>query len=86
MIGSLYDRYKARDLIYYRFATYYAIYEKFFFLFMLANIGFPPSQFHSRIFYFLGVGNNDLILSLVCVVALFNFSGIINFGFTLKFL
>jgi NADH:ubiquinone oxidoreductase subunit 4 (subunit M) len=44
-VGYLYDRYKTRNLFYYRFSKYYAIYAIFFFFLMLANIGFPPTQF-----------------------------------------
>lgn len=53
---------------------------------MLANIGFPPSQLCRRIFYLTGIASTDIILSLLCGIALFNLSGLINFGFIQKFL
>lgn len=53
---------------------------------MLANIGFPPSQFYSRIFNLSGIASVDIILSLCCGILLFNLSGLINFGYIQKFL
>jgi NADH-quinone oxidoreductase subunit M len=43
-VGYLYDRYKSRNLLYYRgLASIMPIYAIMFFILILANLGFPPT-------------------------------------------
>ena len=86
MIGFLYDSYKVRDMWYYRYGNHYALYSRLFFLLILANLGFPLSQFCCRIFYLTGIASVDITLSLFSGIALFGLSGLINFGFLQKYL
>lgn len=80
LIGILYDRYKIREIYYYRdLFTIMPIFSKVFFVFILANIGFPPSlNFIAEFFILSGIASIDLMLSFCCCIALF-LSGLINF-------
>jgi NADH-quinone oxidoreductase subunit M len=56
-IGILYDRYKTRNLFYFRgLVTIMPLYSFFFFLFSLANLGFPLTvNFISEMLIFIGL-------------------------------
>ena len=48
---------------------------------MLANIGFPPTQFCFRIIYLCGVMETNLFAGLLSGFGILLFAGISGFGF-----
>lgn len=66
LVGVVYDRYKTRNLLYYGgLASVMPIYGVFFFLFSLANIGFPfTSNFIGELFIIIGVVVTNLFSGL----------------------
>ena len=71
-IGMLYDRYKSRNIFYYRgLVTIMPIYCFFFFIFSLANLGFPSTlNFISELLIFFG------LFQTVPSIAILTLSGI----------
>lgn len=53
---------------------------------MLANIGFPPTQFCFRIFDLCGIMNTNVITGFLSGLGIFIFAGVSGFGFLLIFL
>lgn len=79
MVGYLYDRYKSRNIFYYRFSLYYALYTIVFFIFVLANIGFPPTQFCFRTSYFMRLFETNIFVAFFSGFAISLFAGISGF-------
>ena len=52
---------------------------------MLANIGFPPTQFYFRIIYLCGVIEANIFTGLLTGFGIFISAGISGFGFLLMF-
>jgi NADH:ubiquinone oxidoreductase subunit 4 (subunit M) len=79
-IGLLYDRYKTRNIFYYRsLANVMPIFSFFLFLFFLANLGFPgTANFVSEILIFLGVCQSNLLAAFLSLSSIL-LSGIIGF-------
>lgn len=79
-VGFLYDRYKSRNLLYYRGLTnVMPLYSIIFFLFALANLGFPPTlNFISELLILAGVIENNLFSALLSGFGIL-FAGIAGF-------
>ena len=58
LVGSLYDRYKTRNILYYGgLVSFMPVFTMFFFLFTLANVSFPGTfGFVGEFFILLGLG------------------------------
>jgi NADH:ubiquinone oxidoreductase subunit 4 (subunit M) len=84
LIGSLYKRFNTRNVEYFGgFATFMPVFTIFFFIFMLANFGFPIlSSFPAELLIMLGVFSSNkviffllttgVLLSIVYCMFLFN--------------
>ena len=72
-IGFIYDRYKSRNIYYYRgLVTIMPIFSFFFFVFSLANLGFPSTvNFVSEILIFLGIFNTVPSIVLLTLFGIF---------------
>ena len=72
-IGFIYDRYKSRNIYYYRgLVTIMPIFSFFFFVFSLANLGFPSTvNFVSEILIFLGVFNTVPSIAILTLFGIF---------------
>jgi len=79
MVGYLYDRYKSRNIFYYRFSFNYALYTIIFFIFVLANLGFPPTQFYFRITHFMWLFETNIFIAFFSGFSILLFAGISGF-------
>jgi proton-translocating NADH-quinone oxidoreductase chain M len=72
MIGMLYDRFKSRNLYYYRGLVFIMpLFSFFFFLFSLANLGFPSTiNFVAEILIFLGLFDITPSIALFSLIGL----------------
>jgi proton-translocating NADH-quinone oxidoreductase chain M len=79
-IGMLYDRYKSRSIFYFRgLVAILPFFCFFFFIFSLANLGFPPTvNFVSEMLIFFGLFASVPSISLFTLVGVF-FSAIYSF-------
>lgn len=79
-VGYLYDRYKSRNLFYYRgLVNIMPIYTIVFFILILANLGFPPTlNFVSEFLILSGVMENNIIAACLSGIGIF-FAGISGF-------
>jgi len=79
-VGYLYDRYKTRNLFYYRgIVQIMPIYTIIFFILMLANIGFPPTlNFVSEFLILCGLIDLNIFTGLLSGFGIF-FAGISGF-------
>ena len=50
-----------------------------FFYFMLANIGFPPTQFYLRTFSLNGLVEVNIFIAFLSLISIFIFSGVSGF-------
>jgi proton-translocating NADH-quinone oxidoreductase chain M len=72
IIGMLYDRYKSRNIFYYRgLVTIMPFFCFFFFLFSLANLGFPSTvNFIAEILIFFGLFDNVPSIAIITLIGL----------------
>ncbi len=72
LVGVLYDRYKTRNLLYYGgLASVMPLFSFFFFLFTLANIGFPfTSNFVGEFYTLLGVVSSNLVVGITALFSI----------------
>jgi proton-translocating NADH-quinone oxidoreductase chain M len=79
-VGYLYDRYKSRNLLYYRgLVNIMPIYTITFFFLLLANLGFPPTlNFVSELLILAGLAEANLLTALLSTVGIL-FAGISGF-------
>lgn len=73
VIGMLYDRYKSRNIFYYRgLVTIMPLFCFFFFIFSLANLGFPSTvNFISEMLIFLGLFQTVPSIAILTLVGIF---------------
>jgi NADH-quinone oxidoreductase subunit M len=72
-IGMLYDRYKSRNIFYYRgLVTIMPLFSFFFFIFSLANLGFPSTvNFISEMLIFFGIFQTSPSIALITLSGIF---------------
>lgn len=72
-IGVLYERYHTRNLYYYRgISTVMPVFSIMFFIFNLANLGFPGTlNFISEFLLVVGIFNYSLIFGLLSLIGVF---------------
>jgi NADH-quinone oxidoreductase subunit M len=72
-IGFIYDRYKSRNIYYYRgLVTIMPFFCFFFFVFSLANLGFPSTvNFVSEILIFLGLFATVPSIAMLTLIGIF---------------
>lgn len=72
LVGVIYERYKTRNLLYFGgLVSLMPLYAFFFFLFTLANIGFPfTSNFIGELFVLLGVVSTNLFIGVLQVFSI----------------
>lgn len=71
-VGAIYDRFKTRNLLYLRaLNNFMPILSAYFFLFTLANIGFPPSlNFISEILILVAIPFENILLPFFLVIGI----------------
>jgi NADH:ubiquinone oxidoreductase subunit 4 (subunit M) len=79
LCGAIYDRLKTRNLLYLRTWFINALLAVFFFLFTLANIAFPPTQFCVGIPYLVDLMSENQILPFYLMSAVIILSAISGF-------
>jgi proton-translocating NADH-quinone oxidoreductase chain M len=87
-VGYLYDRYKSRNLLYYRgLINIMPIYTLIFFFLLMANLGFPPTlNFISELLILSGITETNLPTAILSTIGIL-FAGISGFWvFTRLFL
>jgi len=79
-VGYLYDRYKSRNLLYYRgLASIMPIYGIMFFILILGNLGFPPTlNFVSEFLILAGIMETNTLAAFLSGIGIF-FAGIAGF-------
>jgi len=79
-VGYLYDRYKSRNLYYYRgLVNIMPIYTIIFFILILANLGFPPTlNFVSEFLILIGIMEYNIFSACLSGIGIF-FAGISGF-------
>jgi NADH-quinone oxidoreductase subunit M len=72
LVGVLYERYHTRNLSYYGgLVSLMPIYGIIFFLFTLANIGFPfTSNFIGELLILLGIATTNVFVALLCLFSI----------------
>jgi len=80
LVGYLYDRYKSRNLLYYRgIVNIMPIYTFIFFILILSNLGFPPTlNFVSELLIVSGLAETNIFLALLSMLSIL-FAGISGF-------
>jgi NADH-quinone oxidoreductase subunit M len=73
LIGFIYDRYRTRDISYYGGLTMtMPLFSVFFFVFTLANIGFPgTSSFVGELLLFLGIYKQNTVIAVLALSSSF---------------
>jgi len=80
MVGYLYDRYKSRNIFYYRgLVSIMPLYTIIFFIFVLANLGFPPTlNFISELLILCGLFETNIFIAFFSGFSIL-FAGISGF-------
>ena len=73
LVGFVYDRFRTRDIIYYGgLTTTMPLFSVFFFIFILANIGFPgTSAFVGELLLLLGIYKQNTVMAVLALTSSF---------------